>query len=47
MTLEHKIIIPLTSKEAFVTELKSRLDELELSYKLKTKNVRLESWSSK
>ena len=40
MTLEHKIIIPLTSKEAFVTELKSRLDELELSYKLKTKNVK-------
>ena len=40
MTLEHKIIIPLASKEAFVTELKSRLDELELSYKLKTKNVK-------
>lgn len=40
MTLEHKIIIPLADKEAFVTELKSRLDELELSYKLKTKNVK-------
>ena len=40
MTLEHKIIIPLTSKEAFVTELKSILYELELSYKLKTKNVK-------
>lgn len=40
MALEHKIIIPLANKEAFVAELKSRLDELELSYKLKTKNVK-------
>ena len=38
MALEHKIIIPYDAKEEFTTAIKSKLDELELSYKLKTKN---------
>ena len=40
MTFEHKIIIPYDTKEEFTTALKSKLDELELSYKLKTKAVK-------
>ena len=40
MTLEHKIIIPAEAKGEFTKTLKSKLDELELSYKLKTKNVK-------
>lgn len=40
MALEHKIIIPAEAKEEFTKTLKSKLDELELSYKLKTKNVK-------
>lgn len=40
MTLEHKIIIPMEKKDEFTTNLKSKLDELELTYKLKTKNVK-------
>ena len=40
MALEHKIIIPYDAKEEFTNTLKSKLDELELSYKLKTKNVK-------
>ena len=40
MALEHKIIIPYDAKDEFTKTLKSKLDELELSYKLKTKNVK-------